>query len=161
MLFNKKKVPNLHFCRVFLYHFAPYFFIIMLYLYSPIGDRRALATRMLYFSSNTFVFLTKLCMFPSSSLCISIHLLRLQGSCHAPPFTTDCLASASPNNHCAHLVLCLILWFCVLPICVLCVTRAILYCLGVLLEGLRIRLTSHYGGEAAGWGSISLYTTAC
>ena len=50
---------------------------------------------------------------------------------------------------------------CVLPICVLCVTRAILYCLGVLLEGLRIRLTSHYGGEAAGWGSISLYTTAC
>ena len=51
--------------------------------------------------------------------------------------------------------------FCVLPICVLCVTRAILYCLGVLLEGLRIRLTSHYGGEAAGWGSISLYTTAC
>ena len=94
-----------------------------------------------------FCILKKLCMF-SSSHCISIHLLRWQGSCHAPPFTTDCLASASPYNHCAHLVLCLILWFCVLPICVLCVTR------NLVLPGRSV-------GRIAHTFNISLWGRSC
>ena len=160
MLFNKKKCP--------ICIFVEYFCIILLHISSSsccisilLSEVAGLLPReccifhqiLLYFNKVMHVFIFK-----------SLHL-------HPPSEIAGLLPRATfhhglPRERFAQQPLCASCFvldtvLCVLPICVLCVTRAILYCLGVLLEGLRIRLTSHYGGEAAGWGSISLYTTAC
>ena len=68
---------------------------------------------------------------------------EIAGLCHAPPFNTDCPASALPGNDCVGQHGQYVHTFSLG---------------GVLLEGLRIRLTSHYSREAAGRRATSHYT---
>ena len=71
---------------------------------------------------------------------------------------------ALPSNHSPYLVYTVCTYCMYIRIHPVHVLRVHTYCLGgVLLEGLRIRLTSDYSVEAAPGrdGYISLYTTAC